>query len=264
MAIFQHIFWGYTLTFPEEWVHRTLGEVEGFAARAEALESGYAGEQAGHLLVKAEWNAALQPVEPPWAQQMGTTAGMIGAKKVGSAPWQMAGATGLEAEFVLSKQTNLRLWSGLLARDFLVLHFMVAHPKEERAWFEPLATRLIASLRFLPTVEGVTVNAAGLPVPPGYGPVDARQIIPDLTEPQRWQAYGGPGATMGALQAFYLRELVALGWTMDEFVPFLAPVDLGFARFTLRRGETSAVVGLMPAGAAPLTAASPAQVVIKL
>lgn len=263
MAVFQQALWGYALTYPDDWVHRSLGEVEGFAALPEALEPGYAGERAGHLLVKAEWNAMLQPVEPLWAQHMGTTAGMIGAKKVGSAPWQMGGASGLEAEIVLSKQTNMRLWSGILARDFLALHFMVAHPKEERAWFEPQATRLIASLRFLAKVEGVTVNADGLPVPSGYAPAKAQQIIPDITDPERWKAYAG-GSAVGALQAFYLREVAAQGWTIDEFAPFPADTDLGFARLKLRRGEISAVVGLMPSGGGPVSATSPAQVVIKL
>ena len=158
MTIFQHTLWGYELTYPADWVHLTLGEVEGFAELAAALEPGYAGEKSGHLLVKAEWNATLQPVEPVWGRHMGVTAGLIGAKRVGSAPWQMGGATGLEAEIALPKESKLRLWSGVLARDFLMLHFMVTHAKEERAHFEPLVTKLIASLRFVPAIDGLAVD----------------------------------------------------------------------------------------------------------
>jgi hypothetical protein len=267
MAIFQHPLWGYEFTYPDDWAHRSLGDVDGFAARPEALEPGYAGEKSGHLLVKAEWNAALQPVEPLWAQHMGLTAGMMGAKRVGSAPWQMGGAVGLEAEIALPKQTNLRLWSGILARDFIVLHLMVAHPKEEREWFEPLVTRLIASLRFPPTVAGVTTTPAGIPLPPGYTPVDPYRIIADLADPKPWQAFGGQSA-VGALQAFYLREAAAQGWAIDEFVPFPLEAELGFARLKLHKGGVIAIVGLMPgtasAGEAKVTSDSEAKVVIKI
>jgi hypothetical protein len=262
MAIFQHPLWGYEFTFPDDWAHRTLGDVEGFAALAAALEPGYAGEKAGHLLVKPEWNAILQPVEPLWSQHMGTTAGLIGAKRVGSAPWHMGGAAGLEAEISLPKQANLRLWSGILARDFIVLHFMVTHPKDDRAWFEPLVTRLIASLRFLNTVEGAVEDAAGLPLPPGYAAIDPQRVIPDIPEPALWQAYGGQ-SPMGALQAFYLRETAARGWALDEFVPFPTDSGLGFARLKLSRGETALTVGLMPQGAERVDATSPASVVVK-
>jgi hypothetical protein len=267
MPIFQQPLWGYAFTYPDDWTHRSLGDVEGFAARPEALAPGYAGAQAGHLLVKAEWNAALRPVEPLWAQHMGLTAGMMGAKRVGSAPWQMGGAAGLEAEIALPKQTNLRLWSGILARDFIVLHLMVVHPKDEREWFEPPVTKLIASLRFPSTVAGVTVTPAGLPLPPGYGPVDPLSLIPDIADPEHWQAYSGQSA-IGALQAFYLREVVAQGWTIDEFVPFPADAGLGFARLKLHRGAAAATVGLMPglqpSGEEKVTSDSDAQVVIKI
>ena len=183
----------------------------------------------------------------------------------------MGGAVGLEAEIALPKLANLRLWSGILALDFLVLHLMVTHPKAGREQFEPPVTKLIASLRFPSTVAGVITNEMGLPLPPGYAPVDPLSIIPDIADPEHWQAYGGPSA-VGALQAFYLREVVAQGWAVDEFVPFPTDADLGFARLKLHRGETSVTVGLMPGltpGLAPVgegkvTSASPANIVIKL
>jgi hypothetical protein len=262
MTIFQHTLWGYELTYPADWVHLTLGEVEGFAELAAALEPGYAGEKSGHLLVKAEWNATLQAVEPLWGRHMGMTAGLIGARRVGSAPWQMGGAVGLEAEIALPKLSNLRLWSGILARDFLVLHFMVTHTRDDRARFQPLVTKLIASLRFVPAVEGLAVDGLGLPLPPGYAPMDPRQVIPDIADPASWSAYGGQSA-VGALQAFYLREVVARGWTVDEFMPFPADTGLGFARFRLKKDGAAVMVGLMPAGDERVTVSSPASIVIK-
>jgi hypothetical protein len=262
MTIFQQTFWGYEFTYPDDWVHQTLGDVEGFAELAAALEPGYTGEKAGHLLVKAEWNATLQPVGPLWGQHMGTTAGLIGAKRVGSAAWQMGGAVGLEAEIALSKLSPLRLWSGILARDFLVLHFMVTHAKDDRARFEPLVTKLIASLRFVPAIEGLAVDPHGLPLPPGYASMDPRQVIPDIPDVTLWSAYGGQ-SPVGALQAFYLREVVAYGWEVDEFMPFPADTGLGFARFRLKRNDAAVMVGLMPVGAERVTASSPANIVIK-
>ncbi len=262
MTFFQHVLWGYELTYPADWVHMTLGEVEGFAEHAEALEPGYTGEKSGHLLVKAEWNATLQPVEPLWGQHIGVTAGLIGAKRVGSAPWYMGGAVGLEAEIAMPKLSNLRLWSGILARDFLVLHFMVAHPKDDRARFEPLVTKLIASLRFVRAVPGLAVEAHGLPLPPGYAPIDPRQVIPDIADPAPWSAYGGH-SPVGALQEFYLREGLAHGWTVEEFVPFPADTGLGFARLRLKKDDEALMVGLMPAGDESVTASTLASIVIK-
>jgi len=262
MTTFQHTLWGYELTYPADWVHLTLGDVEGFAEIAGALEPGYTGEKSGHLLVKAEWNAALQPVEPLWGRHMGVTAGLIGAKRVGSAPWQMGGAVGLEAELSMPKVSNVRLWSGILARDFLVLHFMVTHPKDDRARFEPLVTKLIASLRFVPAIAGLVVEAQGLPLPPGYALTDPRRVIPDIADPAPWSAYGGQ-SPVGALQAFYLREAVAHGWTVEEFLPFPLDTGLGFARFRLKKDDTAVMMGLMPAGAERVTVSSPASIVIK-
>ena len=262
MPIFQHLLWGYEFTYPADWVHLTLGDVEGFAEHAEALVPGYTGERSGHLLVKAEWNAALQPVEPLWGRHMGVTAGLIGAKRVGSAPWQMGGAVGLEAELSMPKLSNIRLWSGILARDFLVLHFMVTHPKDDRPRFEPLVTKLIASLRFVPSVRDRAVEEQGLPLPPGYARIDPRQVIPDIADPAPWSAYGGD-SPVGALQAFYLREGAALGWTVEEFLPFPADTGLGFARFRLKKDEAAVMVGLMPAGDETVTVSSPANIVIK-
>src|SRR5512147_2380879 len=130
MKIFQHELWGYELTYPDDWTHRTIQDKEAFAFLAEALEPGYEGTNAGYLMVKAEWNCARKPIEPLWNRHIGLTAGMLSAKKVGSAPWRMGGATGLEAEIVLPTKSSRRLWTGILSKDLTVLHFLVTHPIE--------------------------------------------------------------------------------------------------------------------------------------
>jgi hypothetical protein len=60
MPGFQHLLWGYELTYPVDWVHQTIGDAEGFASIPEAFEAGYEGPNAGHLLVRAEWNGTRQ------------------------------------------------------------------------------------------------------------------------------------------------------------------------------------------------------------
>ena len=147
MKKFRHILWGYELTYPDHWTHQFVQDADAFAPSvpsATAEESGDAvdavdldpeGLEAGQLLVRGEWNWERQPIEPLWNRHMGLMAGMIGAKQVGSAPWKLGDATGLEAEIVLPKKDNRRLWTGILMHDFRVLHFMVTHPKEIREEF---------------------------------------------------------------------------------------------------------------------------------
>ncbi len=89
-------------------------------------------------------------------------------------------------------------------RDFRVLHFMVTHPKEARADFEPAVTKVISSLRFPNRILGIKTSREGIPLPPGYEAVDPKNILPDVSDPANWRAYSGT-AGIGALQAFYLR-----------------------------------------------------------
>lgn len=262
MAIFQHPLWGYEVTYPKGWVQRSIGDVEGFAAVSAALQPGYEGPQSGHLLVRGEWNSGQRPLEPLWKRHIGKTAGFLGAKKVGAAPWRIGDATGFEAEIVLPKREKMRLWTGILARGFTVLHFMVSHLKEERAWFEPLVTGVIASLHFPTGVDGVVLNEEGLPLPPDYVPADASAIVEDIAGPAGWQAYEGPGS-VGALQAFYWRETAVYGWRAVEYIPFPNTAGLGFARLRLHKGEQAVMLGIMPAGEGEETAAHQAHVVIK-
>lgn len=262
MQLFQHKLWGYELSYPPDWTHQTLQGVEAFAATSQALEAGYSGPQSGQILVKVEWNCARQSIEPLWTRHIAMVAGLLTARQVGSAPWQMAGATGLEAEIVLPKRENRRLWTGILAYDFIVLQFLVSHLKDERGWFEPLATQLISSLRFLSSVEGVPLDDKGFPLPPGGDPMPPLSVLSDITDLENWSAYDGQG-TVSALQAFYLREAPIYGWNIMEYVPFPSPSELGFARLQLIKGEQKAILGILPLGEETVSPNSPARLVIK-
>jgi hypothetical protein len=264
MAVFQHILWGYELTYPDPWIHQTMQDSDGFAATADAFDPYYAAPDAGHLLVRGEWNWKRQPIEPLWNRHIGMLAGMMGTKEVGSAPWRLGQASGLEAEIVLPKKDNQRLWTGILMRDFRVLHFLVTHPKEVRETFEPQVTKIISSLRFPDRIPGITADREGVPLPPDYTPADPTTILADISNPGQWRAYNGSSG-IGALQAFYLREISIHNWDLEEYAPFPGSSDLGFARFQLRRGELKIMLGLMPydpSGTA--TSSSPANIVLKI
>jgi hypothetical protein len=168
MMIFQHTLWGYELTYPKGWRHQHVQDSDAFVMTEEALDLSYSGLDAGQLLVRGEWNWRRQPIEPLWNQHIGKLAGMMGAKDIGSAPWRLGDAVGIEAEISLPKKDNMRLWTGILMQDFLVLHFMVAHPKEVRKQFEPAATKIITSLRFPSRILGIEASAENVPLPPDY------------------------------------------------------------------------------------------------
>src|SRR6266498_174084 len=186
MTIFQHILWGYEITYPDNWTHQTVQDSDAFVTIPDALDPHYLGEDAGQLLIRGEWNWAREPIEPLWNQHIGMLAGMLGAKQVGSAPWKIGQAAGLEAEIALSKKDNRRLWTGILMRDFRVFHFMVTHPKEARNQFEPVATQIISSLCFPERIPGIEMSSEGLPLPPGYTPADPKNILPDIPDSEQW------------------------------------------------------------------------------
>jgi hypothetical protein len=245
MSVFQHILWGYELTYPDDWAQRTLGPVEGFAAIPEALTPDYSGENSGQILVSSTWNSYQQPVEPLWNQHMTKLAIGLGSKHVGSAPWQMGGASGVEAEIRLPKKDERRLWTGVLERGLTVMYFVVLHLKAERLKFEPLATQIISSLRFPAKIEGLLTSEDGLPLPPGYSPIPPQSILEDIGDAAQWRAYDGKSGIDG-LQAFYVREARNYGWTVAEYAPFPSPADLGFARFKLVRNGEQVMLGILP------------------
>lgn len=250
------------MSFPDEWLHRTVRDKEAFVANPEALEAGYSGPGSGQLLVNAEWNAERQPIIPIWRKHVARLSGMIGAKNIGSAPWYMGGAMGLEAEIVLPKREQQRFWTGILGRGFIVLKFAVVHPLDERHWFEPIVTDIIKSLRFLPHVEGIGVTEESFPIPPAYTPCDPRTIITDIGGEEDWRAYTG-ASPVGALQAFYLREAPAHGWQVETIYPFPTQEGFNFARFHLNQDNIQAVLGIMPVGKKRVNAASRGNIVIK-
>jgi hypothetical protein len=245
MSVFQQVLWGYELTYPDNWVHHKSGVLEGFAAIPEALTPDYNGQNSGQILVRGAWNCSRQSIQPLWNQHIGMLAGWLGAKQVGSAPWRMGGASGIEAEIMLPKKDERRLWTGILERGFLVLYFVTLHLKEERAIFEPMATQIISSLRFPAEVAGVLTSEDGLPLPPGYTPILPQVIVEDITDTKQWRAYEGQSGVDG-LQAFYVREARNYGWTIAEYAPYPSPSDLGFARFRLVKDNQQVMLGIMP------------------
>jgi hypothetical protein len=262
MLTFQHPLWGYELSYPENWSHHTLDETEAFSANPDALESSDTGIVNGQILVRAELNYPPRLIEPVWNQHIAQVAGMLGAKQVGSAPWQMSGATGIEAEIVLPKRENQRLWAGVLARGYVILKFAVTHPKEQRSQVEPLATDIISSLKFIKSLENLAFNDWGIPLPPGYEPVTPSDIIQDIVNPENWQAFDGQSG-MDALQAFYLRELENVGWEFLEYVPFPSVTDLGFARMQVHKDDYSVTLGILPFGTEQVTPSSRGKLALK-
>lgn len=261
MTRFQQVLWGYELQYPEDWVHTAHGGTEAFSPLVDTLVPGQISPSSGQLLISAEWNWSRTPVEPLWQRHLAMTAGMIGARKVGSAPWHMAGGAGMEAEILLPKREEKRLWAGILLYRFIVLKFAVVHPLKDRDWFEPQATEMIKSLKFLNRVLGLETTKEGIPLPPGYTPVPPAEVIPDIEDPASWRAFDGAGA-VGGLQAFYLREAPVYNWEIEEYVPFPG-ADIGFARFRMRQGQKTVILGLMPFGDVSDPSANRGKLVIK-
>jgi hypothetical protein len=243
MAEFQNSLWGFSLTYPDGWSQQSTAEADGLAADSQTFSAAEPNLEQSHILLRGEWNGKRQPIAPLWNQHLSKVAIMLGAKKLGASPFRMGGAIGFEAEIQLPKRDNRRLWLGILARDTLILHLMVSHPKTIRADFEPQATKVISSLKFLPRVEGLAATAEGLPLPPKYAPVDPASLVPDAQG--NWQAYAG-ASDLGALQAFYYRELPNYGWEISEFIPFPNQVEIDFARLRIRKDGLVATLGLLP------------------
>lgn len=244
MTEFEQALWGYRLSYPEDWVHRSFPEAEGFAANRQGLEPDADGPGSGHLLIQAEWNGMRVPVEPLWEAHIARVAAMVGAHRVGSAAWGMGGAVGYEAEIVMPKKTENRLWAGFLARDWLVLKIMVAHPIEDRPWFEPIVTECLKSLSFPNHTDGVIVHESGAPLPSSCRPIDPSEALADLSDPGTWKVFETPHPFTG-LHAFYAREAPAHGWQLEAFESFPGTNDPGFSRARLRKDQVVVGLGLL-------------------
>ncbi len=248
MATFQNPLWGFELTYPDDWAQQTNADVDGFAQNVEDFDQvGDVNEQAAHMLVRGEFNGKRSPIAPLWNQHITKLSIMMGAKKLGASPFSMGGANGFEAEIQLPKRVNRRLWTGLLAQETVILHFMVSHQRDARTDFEPQVTQIISSLRFLDGIKGLLTNTENLPLPPKYQVVDPATLVPDAKDDNSWQAYDGE-SDLGALQNFYYRELPNYGWEISEFIPFPNQVDVDFARLRIHKDGISATLGILPFG----------------
>ncbi len=245
MAYLEQSLWGYALTYPDGWRIRSFGDVEGLAPDPRGLEPDASGPGSGHLLIHAEWNPYRRPAEPLWQAHIARFSTLAGARQVGSAPWAMGGGSGFEAEIALPKKDGRRLWVGILTRGTLALKFMVVHPMEDRASFEPAVTQALRSLHLLDRVTAARLHPSGIPLPPDCREIDPAAVLTDTLDPERWSAFETPHS-MGGLQAFYWREAQARGWEIEAFEPFPGDGELGFARASLRREGQQAALGLIP------------------
>ncbi len=246
MLEFRQPLWGYSIQYPDDWIHESHGDTEAFATSPAALDKDRSGPQDGHLLVRGEFNFRGEQVDKLWKDHLVKLALKMGAKDLGSARLSIGGGEGFEAELVLPKKENQRLWTGFLSFGLTVLHLAVAHPLDQRAWFEPVASSIVASLRFGRQTLDLNTMRAGIPLPDSFLPVEPTSLLRDIENQNDWSAYRGP-ASVGALQAFYLRELPHLGWEFEEFIPYPNQVELGFARFLVKKGEQMLTVAILPA-----------------
>ena len=245
MKTFQHQLWGYQINLPDNWDHHPFDQKDGFSEDPDAFLPDYQGEKLAQLLINGEWNPLGQRVFDLWQSHLTKTSLMLGAKNLGSAPWEMAGSTGYEIEIVLAKKNPHRLWTGVLENGFLVLTFLVLHWKEKRAQIEPVISDIISSLKFLEGVDEMEQLPNGFPLPSEIKSADPLAIVPDIPDPGNWQAFQG-NLNLGGLQAFYLRELPRHGWNVTRYVPFPNQGELPFSRIITERDGQNYTIGLMP------------------
>ena len=263
MALFQDPFWGFELTFSKPWQHRYHEGAVWFEPKGEIPQEKEHFPARGHFIIRTDWTSPNEDIDKLWRQHVLALAGGMGAKNIGSAPLTIRSAKGYEAEIILRKKENTRLWLGLLMNGPIVLNMAVAHHIKDRDWIEPDVSKMIASLNFFPQVDGLYSTNQGLPLPPGYEPFDPLLVIPDIPDISSWQAYDGD-ASIGALQAFYMREIPNYGWLIKGYIPFPSrQSDLGFSRFEIEKDSQTCMVGIMPYGNEMLTPTSPARLVFK-
>ena len=245
MAEYQNLLWGLSLTYPDSWQKALDGDAVLFSA-PESNHSSDGALETGKVMLRPEWNPEQTDIKKLWNLHIGKIAGVLGAKRVGAGPWHMGDMKGMEAELVMPKKDPMRLWTGILTRERMILHFMVTHHKLDREWFEPLATALIKSLRFHAPAAKREPELI-FPIPPEFERTDPLSVIEDIKDPSVWQAFKGT-ASVGALQAFYARELPAAAWQIAAYDPIPGPSEPGFARFALQREGVQIILGILPAG----------------
>lgn len=245
MPIFTHTLWGYSITYPDTWIHESHADTEAFATSHAALDKEKSGPQDGHLLLRGEFNFSGQPIDALWKDYLVKLGLKMGAKDLGSAQLKIGGGEGYEADLVLPKKENQRLWTGILSYGLTVLHLAVVHPLDQRAWFEPLASKIVASLRFAGQAPALDNLLVGIPLPAGYLPVEPTALLSQIEGQLGWSAYQGP-ASIGSIQAFYLRELPRLGWEISEFMPYPNQVKTGFARLILKKENQLLTLAFLP------------------
>lgn len=198
------------------------------------------------MLIQPDWVFEDRNLGVLWQRHVGEMAGVIGAKKVGGAPLRIRSAQGYEAEILLPKKDNKRLWMALLLQGPIVLSLVVVHHLKDRAWFEPEVSALIASLRFVDHVESMQ-SIHEIPLPDGYTPADPANLISGIQDASRWRGFSGPAST-GALQAFYLRELGNAGWQLLGYSPYPSQINqAGIALFQIKKGDMACKLGILPA-----------------
>jgi hypothetical protein len=242
---FIQALWGFSVDYPAAWVHQSLPDGETLARAEDALAPRAEGPLAGHIIVSAEWNGVRREIGPIWTDHVARVASMLGARRVQSAPWRIGAAEGMEAEVVLPAKHPDRLWLGILSHELIVLKFLVSHPQACRAKFEPQATTVLRSLRFLEQVPRLPRHACGLPLPPRCTSLPASAILEDMVGPGSWEALATPHS-MGALQAFYWREARAADWEVTSFQPYPGNHSLPFARVGLHKRGTAVALGILP------------------
>jgi hypothetical protein len=128
VAIFQNPLWGFELTYPDGWVHKSYADTDGFAKNIDAFNQvGAVNELAAHLLVRGEWNGRREPIAAFWNQHITKLSVMLGAKKLGAAPFSMGGAMDLRLKFscpnVGTAACGWEFWRGI--RLFYILWFRI-------------------------------------------------------------------------------------------------------------------------------------------
>jgi len=93
-------------------------------------------------------------------------------------------------------------------------------------------------------ISQTNTTPEGIPLPPGNLSIDLLLAVSNLKHPEARAAFE-INEGIGSAHPFYLCEVIAQEWTIDEYMPCHNGQSLGFARFRLVRAEHVAGVGLL-------------------